>query len=66
MNSNNTISSSDTYANDRADSHINMMQKQREGSEGKQVRFAGGKTYQLPEAIYSNEIYLAKDNDNEK
>ena len=49
MNSNNTISSSDTYVNDRADSHINMMQKQREGSEGKQVRFAGGKTYQLSE-----------------
>ena len=41
---NNTISSSDTYANDRADSHINMMRKQRE-----KVRFAGGKTYQLSE-----------------
>ena len=46
---NNTISSSDTYANDRADSHINMMRKQREGWDGKQVRFAGGKTYQLSE-----------------
>lgn len=51
---NNTISSSDTYANDRADSHINMMQKQREGWElregwdGKQVTFAGGKTYEMP------------------
>lgn len=33
---NNTISSSDTYANDRADKHINMMQKQREGWELKE------------------------------
>ena len=45
---NNTISPSDTYANDRADNHIKMMQKQREGWDGKQVTFAGGKTYDLP------------------
>lgn len=29
MHSNNTVSSSDTYANDRADNHINMMQSNR-------------------------------------
>lgn len=32
---NNAILSSDIYANDRADSHINLMRKQREGWDGK-------------------------------
>lgn len=63
---NNTISSSDTYANDRADKHINMMQKQREGWDGKRVTFAGGHSYEIPKAIYSNEIYQVKEQDNEK
>ena len=55
MNDCNTISSSDTYANDRADRHINMMRKQREGLGSKQIRFAGGKTYEVPIKEQNNE-----------
>lgn len=31
----------------------------------KTVTFSGGQTYEIPECIYGNEIYQAKDNDNE-
>lgn len=39
----------DIQAWEREINHAQMMQKQREGWDGKQVRFAGGKTYQLSE-----------------
>lgn len=66
----------DIRAWERETNHAQKMQEQRkrqelkEGSEGKQnksktITFAGGHSYEVPEAIYSNEIYLAKDNDNE-
>ena len=29
------------------------------------ITFAGGHSYEVPEAVYSNEIYQVKDNDNE-
>ena len=31
----------------------------------KQVTFAGGHSYEVPENVYSNETYQVKDNDNE-
>ena len=39
----------DIQAWERELNHSQLMQEQREGSEGKKVRFAGGKTYQLSE-----------------
>lgn len=38
----------DIQAWEREIKHTQMMQKQREGWDGKQVTFAGGKTYDLP------------------
>lgn len=39
----------DIQAWERELNHSQLMQEQREGWDGKQVRFAGGKTYQLSE-----------------
>ena len=41
------MNTQDDLAWKREFEHVEERQKQREGSEGKQVRFAGGKTYQL-------------------
>lgn len=46
--------------------HVEAKQKQREGWDGKRVTFAGGHSYEIPKAIYSNEIYQVKEQDNEK
>jgi len=34
-------------------------------NKSKTITFAGGHSYEVPEAVYSNEIYQVKDNDNE-
>ena len=56
----------DIQAWERELEHSQMMQKQREGWDGKRVTFAGGHSYEIPKAIYSNEIYQVKEQDNEK
>lgn len=61
---NNTISPSDTYANDRADNHINMMQKQREGWDGKVSVKEKPKT--LRDILVEHGIGAFKEQDNEK
>lgn len=34
-------------------------------NKSKTITFAGGHSYEVPEAVYSNEIYQVKDDDNE-
>ena len=66
------MNTQDEAAWNREFDHVEEKQKQREGWElkegwdGKRVTFAGGHSYEVPEAIYSNKIYQVKDNDNEK
>ena len=56
------MNTQDDLAWKREFEHVEERQKQREGSEGKQVRFAGGKTYQLSETTKTT----TWGNDNEK
>ena len=45
----------DTRAWEREIKHAEMMRKQRKGQRTKQIRFAGGKTYEVPIKGQENE-----------
>lgn len=50
----------DEQAWQREFDHVEAKQKK------EQVTFAGGHSYEVPECIYSNEIYAAKEGTNEE